>query len=532
MNLLDLGNTPISEDVPSGKDVRYEESFEALSGEVAKIGSVSASSAVDWDKVMSLSIGILEKESKHLQVASYLCYALLKTKGIGEMPTGFHILRQVMENFWDTLYPPKKRMKGRRAIITWWEEKISEFIEQSENVTWEKEKRDAMLDDLSGIDQFLGDNMEDAPLLRPLINKIKSVVNEKKEEAPPTPEPVEPATAEQAEPSPAPSSTQASSPAPAAASVPAAAPVAAPAAPAMDPDADGAAILKQGLNFLRKTATALRKLNPFDSVPYRLSRIAAWTSVQNLPPADGGKTLIPSPDAQLKESIELLSANGNWEGLVNTCEPIVGEYLFWVDLSRYVAEGMEQLGYARISEIIGTETVQFVSRMNGIETLSFSDGTPFADYETQEWLQQISRSGGQGEGGGTSGDPVKQKIGEKTAEAMSMVKEKKMDAALGILMEPLASAPSEREKFLWKLAVTRLLINARQIKIAASYIDDILAAIEIFNLEKWEPDHAIEAFSLALAGLRLQKSEQHADKIQSIIGKVSMLDPVTALKIV
>ncbi len=519
MDISHLGITPISDEAPAGKDVRYEVSFESLSSEIAKLGSPSASEAIDWNNVIVLAAGILEKESKHLQVASYLCYALVKTRGMEGFCQGVSMLRTLVENFWDTMFPPKKRMKGRRGIIVWWEERVSEFIGTTDAVTWEKKKRDALIADLTALDAFLADNMEDAPLLRPLINRIKSAVLEK-EEKPPAPE----AARARAGDAPTPAAASATS-APRATAAPSA-------APAIDGDADAAVILKQGLDYLGKVAGSLRKLNNYDPVPYRLNRIVAWTPLTDLPTATGGKTLIPPPDSQIIESIQGLAANGQWEGLVDTCESQVREHLFWLDMSRYVADGMAQLGHARVSEIIGLEVSQFAARMNGIESLSFSDGTPFADFETQEWLKQIAPSCSPADGGGASADAVKQKIGEKMAEATSLVKEKKMDAALGMLMEPITAAPSEREKFLWKLAVCRLLINAKQIRIASSYIDDILAAIETYNLEKWEPDYAIEAFSMALTGLRLQKTDQHEDKIQSIIGKVSILDPVTALKLV
>jgi len=72
MEIINLGNTPISEDAPAGKDVKYEPSFESLSQEIAKLSSPSVSSGINWDTVINLSVQILEKESKHLQVVSYL----------------------------------------------------------------------------------------------------------------------------------------------------------------------------------------------------------------------------------------------------------------------------------------------------------------------------------------------------------------------------------------------------------------------------------------------------------------------------
>ncbi|MCK5097989.1 MAG: type VI secretion system ImpA family N-terminal domain-containing protein, partial [Desulfobacteraceae bacterium] len=63
MELLELGKTAISEDSPAGKDIRYEESFEALSKEMSKLGTISGGSEINWDNVISLSSEILEKES-------------------------------------------------------------------------------------------------------------------------------------------------------------------------------------------------------------------------------------------------------------------------------------------------------------------------------------------------------------------------------------------------------------------------------------------------------------------------------------
>jgi len=155
MEMINLGNTPISEDAPAGKDVRYEPEFESLSQEIAKLGSPSAGSTVNWNIVIDLSVQILEKQSKHLQVASYLNYGLMKTRGLEGMCQGIHIFRELVENFWETMFPPRKRMKGRKGIIVWWTEKISDFISDHDPVTWEKEKRDNLTDDLKFIDEFL-----------------------------------------------------------------------------------------------------------------------------------------------------------------------------------------------------------------------------------------------------------------------------------------------------------------------------------------------------------------------------------------
>ncbi|MBC8440596.1 MAG: type VI secretion system protein TssA [Deltaproteobacteria bacterium] len=512
MEIIKLGNTPISEDAPAGKDVKYEPSFESLSQEIAKLSSPSVSSGINWDTVINLSVQILEKESKHLQVVSYLNYGLMKTQGLEGLCQGIHVLKELLKNYWETMFPPKKRMKGRRGIIAWWSEKTIEFISSVDPVIWEKEKRDILIDDMNFIDKFLGESMEDAPLLIPMIKRIKETISEKAIEAAGenAPEPGtgtskgQPATKKMI------------------------------AEPLLDSDTDASAMVGQGLSILGKSISGLKKKNKYQPLPYRLSRIAAWATLDKLPVATGGKTMIPPPDDQIISSITGLYDSGNWEALTDSCEGRVRQFLFWLDLSRYVAESMEQMNHPEVALVIEAETALFVQTLKGIEKLSFSDGTPFADSATLEWIKQLkSKDAGKtdsSDAGGTGG--INQIISQQMIAAQQLIKEKQLDKALLLFQEHLLKAKSERERFLWKTGLCQLLINSKQLKIAASYIDDILENINKFNLETWEPENAIKALSLVLTGLRLQKKGQHEQLIETIIKRISMLDPVKALQIV
>ncbi|WP_299983411.1 type VI secretion system protein TssA [Desulfobacula sp.] len=513
MDIINLGSTPISEDTPTGKDVRYEPSFESLSQEIGKMGSPSASSGINWDTVINLSVQILEKESKHLQVASYLNYGLIKTQGLEGLYQGVHIFKGLLENFWETMFPPKKRMKGRKGIVTWWAEKISDFISGADPVIWEKEKRDTLINNLDFIDEFLGENMEDAPLLIPLIKRIKETISE--EETIDAPEETEQETG--AGPSKGQPATKKGI-----------------AEPMLDSNTDASAMLEHGLSILGKSASGLKKKNIYQPLPYRLSRITAWATLDKLPAATGGKTMIPPPDDQIISAITGLYDSGNWEALADSCEGRVGQFLFWLDLSRYVAESMEQMNHPEVTRVIEAETALFVQTLKGIEKLSFSDGTPFADAATFEWIKQLnSKDAGKTDTGDAEGtDGINQIISQQMSVAQQLIKEKQLDKALMLFQEHLSKAVSERERFLWKTGLCQLLINSKQLKIAASYIDDILENINKFNLETWEPENAIKALSLVLTGLRLQKNDQHEQLIETVINRISMLDPVKALQIV
>ena len=117
-----IGVTPISDDQPGGENIRYESSFEQLEAELAKQESLNAET-VDWKVVVGLASDIIKNESKDLLVASYLCNALLITEGYTGLAVGLTVLDDMVENHWENLFPPAKRMRARQTAFTWLAEK-------------------------------------------------------------------------------------------------------------------------------------------------------------------------------------------------------------------------------------------------------------------------------------------------------------------------------------------------------------------------------------------------------------------------
>jgi type VI secretion system protein VasJ len=119
MDLVSLGKEPIGAEQPAGSDVRYDESFDNLQLEIDKLTIPSATGSVDWEKVISLSSEILAHKSKDLLVAGYLAVALIHTHKDEGFAIGLKMYQDMLEHFWDDLYPPKKRMRGRAGAILW-----------------------------------------------------------------------------------------------------------------------------------------------------------------------------------------------------------------------------------------------------------------------------------------------------------------------------------------------------------------------------------------------------------------------------
>ena len=65
-------------------------------------------------------------------------------------------------------------------------------------------------------------------------------------------------------------------------------------------------------------------------------------------------------------------------------------------LHALVAEALDSLGdgYVNAQEAVCQETALFIHRLPALIDLNFSDGTPFADSETRQWLNNISLEAG------------------------------------------------------------------------------------------------------------------------------------------
>jgi type VI secretion system protein VasJ len=524
MNIRDLGKTPIPGDNPAGVDVSFEPEFEAIEAELQKLSSPTSSGGADWNKIARLGEEILEKKSKHLLVTGYLNLALFKTSGLRGLADGVHALREMIETWWETMYPPKKRMRGRANAVSWWSEKIEAGLDGVAVEKWPMEAYETLAADLEAIDSFLGENLEGAPILRSLNERILSCI----EPEAPKPEITEPEpAAAPSEPSGPSAEPVAEKPRPAAS--PPAPPVsAAPAASAIDfAETDFDKLFDQGLQALQRAASLLAVRDRFDPLVYRLARVGAWLSVRNLPSSSGGRTMIPQPDDTVAEILRNLYQDRNWDALLDAAESRISQYLFWLDLSRYAAESLAGLGHPEAAEGIASEAADYVQRLPGIENLAFAEGLPFADSLTREWLKEAAAK--RGGGSAPEGDSLEGAVSRALGEAQKLMGEGRLDSALTGFRDQLGRASCARERFLWTIGFCRLLMSAGKARLMLPYIRDILGMLDKHQAEHWEPGPAAEGLAVALAGLRLQEPRDE-ELIENVLSRLAAIHPARALE--
>lgn len=186
----DIGTEPISPDSPAGEDARYEPEYEVIQSEIEKMASPTSEGVTDWAKIVELGTELLSRKSKNLLIAGYLFVGLLQSRGPGQLAPAMAMYRGMIENFWDDLFPPKKRKKARINAIEWWLEKVQAELDGfPEGFEMEAEPHAAMMADLAAIDDFLAENLDSTPLLHQLRSRLDAIPAVQPPEPEPEPEP-------------------------------------------------------------------------------------------------------------------------------------------------------------------------------------------------------------------------------------------------------------------------------------------------------------------------------------------------------
>ncbi|MDK2921478.1 MAG: type secretion system protein VasJ [Desulfonauticus sp.] len=514
MDLENLGQLPISEDKRAGEDVRYEPEYEAVQQEIDKLSSPTATTPPDWEKVAKLSELILKEKSKDLIITTYLGIALFHLQGIQGLFIGTKILRDILYNFWDELYPPKKRMKGRKNALNWWKEEIEKHLKGEQEYKVEQNEKKALLKDLEDIDKFIADKLPDGPSFLNLKENLEEIITAPSESSIPPPSP--PSNPPPS--SPPPDFSQKPSPEPASAPEPAAS------------EENSQALMEQGFSLLNKASLIIAKEKPYWPELFRLNRIVSWLNIEDKPMAEQGKTLLPPPDLTIINALKNLYQNQDWPALLETAEAYVPQFLFWLDLSRYSKEALENLGQNLAAKAIEQEVKWFLNKLPGIEQLCFSDNTPFADTNTQKWLKTLNKpvSSSLPLSDITNHDELFKKIDTIFTSIKENIKSKGLQETLLKLQKEISLTQSKREKIFWYIKLVNLFLEQNQNKLYFPYVYKILNFIAKYKLDEWEPELAVQGLVACLKVLQTGK-DNHQDMLESIYDKLSLLNPAIVL---
>ena len=165
---LDLLLQPISEESPSGQDVRYSGIYDEI--REARRADVNVAQGewqtelkvADYQKALNLGLDTLLNKSKDLQVAAWVSEALVKQHGFVGLRDGLKLLAGLQEHFWDTMFPEidEGDMENRANAISWVDTQVGFALRSApytgvagySYIDWEDSKKFDVPDNIDNLD--------------------------------------------------------------------------------------------------------------------------------------------------------------------------------------------------------------------------------------------------------------------------------------------------------------------------------------------------------------------------------------------
>jgi len=495
---------PVRDGAPTGDDPSYDDAFLAIKDEVAKL------SDIDDTLIVDASERLLKTVAKDVRLAVYYLYGRMRRDGAEGVGDGFELLSALIDRYDAQLLPA--RVESRKAALEWLA--ASTFTDRLERVHG---LVGAQLErTMSSLALILARTAQWAEGARPSLEGLTRRLADRVES---------PGSGTNAmiDRSRLPQTAPASS----------------------VPTAGGVTSTRDLLDQARQMSQYLRDQPHGYLAAYRLMRCIRWDTLTELPPHDAArKTRLIAPRAELQTQLKRLMLQKQWPELLDRIEQAFAEGAnhFWLDLQYYAFVGQEHAGaaFACLRDLLATDCALMLDRLSGLEHLAFSDGTPFADDTTLEWIarhatvRDIER-----------GDPVSPVSvssastdwAETETQALEIAARQGLDAAFAWL-QTLPVKDGERDRFVRQVVMARVAERADRIDTALHLLSAIDGAAQRFHVARWEPSLAFEAKHHLVKLLKIRVMRKDADKvalaqrIDALVGEMTAIDPARAVALV
>lgn len=511
---------PISEAAPSGENAKYDDLHVSVRSEVGKL-EAPAGGAVDWEKVVKEGTFLLQNTSKDLLIVVYVAMGLYENTGVPGLQLGLALINGVSEKFWETMFPPIKRMRGRGNALGWFTERCAQKLEGYQPKADEKAVLEGALAQAKQLASFSREKCgEHAPATRPLVDGLQRAVMSvpaPKPAAPPKPK-EEPARAAPTKPAASPQR-----------SAPKVELGAAPTASLADAEA-AVGYLRDVGTALVSAAAKLRAASPQDPTAYRIMRQGLWLHMSNPPPAQAGKTKVPPLQPAVRSKLDLMAQNEKWPALLDEAESSLGTFRFALDLHRYVAMALKGMGAEAAARTVETEMISCLRRFEGIESFQAGDGSPLADQQTVAWLQSLAPTGGGPSAGG--GEAMDEAATEALSAASAQAKKGALGEAISAVEAVARAQASGRARFSLRLGAAKIAFESQRPELARALHEGLDEQVRAHDLERWEPTLVAEHLSGYLKCIQAESKPPGGlpPEAGMLYRRLVRLDPVAAAR--
>jgi len=438
---------PISDESPGGIDIRYHPVNEKIKEARRQEENISQGvwkhevKAANFPLALKLCAEVLTKQSKDLQVAAWMTEALANLEGLSGLRQGLELVRGLLDNFWDSVYPqiedgeldlramplswigsqlgPTVRsapiLKGG---CNWYNHRASKTIPTEEQAQSDPEKMTARqealaegeispedfdkafestsfaalkatYEEFAGLNEYLeslnqlcqenfSDQSPDFGPLRTTIEEVSGVVRVLFKKKEALEGPGEIITeSPELE-----GEIESLSSSQEYRQETSAAPV--PRRRLTSTSAEPASV-EDAVERLLSCARYIRQQDPQSPVPYLVTRALRWGEFRG---AQGSQEMATAPPSQLRIELKRLASEGSWDALRAAAEDAAAEPCgrAWLDLQRYAVESCRYSGcYAAASAIV-SELRALVADYPQLPNSLLADDTPAANPETLQWL--------------------------------------------------------------------------------------------------------------------------------------------------
>src|SRR5271157_4557589 len=597
MPLRDDLLNPIPGENPSGANLRYAPVFDKIkearrADDDAPQGDWQFErKTADYAVVIKLAGEALATKSKDLQVAAWLTEAILRKEGFAGLKAGLELIKGLVENFWDTLYPELddgdaemraaplewlgthmetalRSVPLTRGGANWFQFKESRAVgyEATADTDAKVEARNAAIAEgkmsgeewdkavaatpkafyaemeatLDGIldaieilnilgEEKFGDVTPSFGPMRTTVEEIQHTVHGLLQKKREV-EPDEGAEAAVSEEEPA-SAEEAQ---------------AAPPAPPGKRKARGDTLTAEPSDtedaFERVTAVAsyLRKNDASSPLPYLLLRGLRWGEVRAAG-TEVDANLLDAPPTGARQGLKKAANDSEWQQVLELGESAMGQPCGrgWLDLQRYVFRAAKELGYYQIAAAIRAEVNALLADYPALRQASLLDDTPAANPETQAWLDEIAPAPpaeaaytpaameDATEASWAAPDGGPE-IVDANEVAMQAARSGKPQEAIEILSREAMAEKSGRGRFQRRLQLAQLCMTMGYERIAHPILEQLASEIDSRGLEGWEAASTV-AQPLALLYRCLEKLDTAPDLKQKVYDRICRLDPLQAL---
>jgi len=164
----DLWAQPISAEAPCGTSSRYDEEYEGMMTEIAKLESVH--STPNWDLIYNNASNLLQKKTKDMAALGGLCVALAKRDRFAGLAAGLSAYRTLFDLYGVDIFPWPNRRRGRASAYGWMIQHLTAEIAQLEPTTDEAEALQICLDCFDRLDDLLRPELAD---LHPRVGPLR-----------------------------------------------------------------------------------------------------------------------------------------------------------------------------------------------------------------------------------------------------------------------------------------------------------------------------------------------------------------------